>query len=146
VELANEREALGLEAAGVEIDDEEDGAWLIAQPCTALRGKRCSIYAHRPKCCRTFECLLLKRFQGGELSLDAARQQIGAALELKKEIEKLLSRFCGTNATRISLKERCAEAIALMPGESVQAAQLEKAINKFESIVRDSFLGKSVCS
>jgi hypothetical protein len=145
VELANEKEALGLEAAGVQIDEEEDGAWLIAQPCTALRGKRCSIYTHRPGCCRTFECLLLKRVQGGELSVDLARKQIGAALAVKKQIQKLLSQF-PVKTDRLTLKERCVEAIAAAPENSIRAAQLEKAIDHFQSMIRANFLGKSVCS
>ena len=75
VELSGPREAAPLEAFGLEIEDDN----LLIQPCGALKGTRCSIYSHRPKCCRTFECLLLKRVRRNELSVQAALQQIAQA-------------------------------------------------------------------
>jgi hypothetical protein len=88
---------------------------------------------------------LLKRVQGGELSVDLARKQIGAALAVKKQIQKLLSQF-PVKTDRLTLKERCVEAIAAAPENSIRAAQLEKAIDHFQSMIRANFLGKSVCS
>jgi uncharacterized protein len=75
VELSGPRESTPLEALGLEIEDDN----LLIQPCGALKGTRCSIYAHRPKCCRTFECLLLKRVRRGEVSMPAALRLIGYA-------------------------------------------------------------------
>ena len=71
-------EALRLEAGGLEVE-EEGAAALLVQPCGALKGTRCSIYAHRPKCCRTFECLLLKQVRRGELSIPLALRKIEKA-------------------------------------------------------------------
>ena len=84
------REALRLEAGGLEIEEEEGNA-LLVQPCAALKGKRCSIYANRPKCCRTFECLLLKRVRGREISVAAALLRVAEARESgsKVAMEKL---------------------------------------------------------
>ena len=75
VELSGPREAMPLEALGLEIEDDN----LLIQPCGALKGTRCSIYSHRPKCCRTFECLLLQRVRRGEVSVPIALQSISDA-------------------------------------------------------------------
>src|SRR5271170_8188020 len=48
----------------------------FAQPCACFDGKLCTIYADRPKRCRTFECGLLKRIQAGALDADAALKTI----------------------------------------------------------------------
>ena len=55
-----------MEAIGLEIE-EEDGKHLLIQPCAALRGTMCTIYTHRPECCRTFECHLLKQHNNGTI-------------------------------------------------------------------------------
>ena len=83
IEISRE-EALRLEAGGLEVE-EEDGNALLIQPCAALKGKRCSIYAYRPKCCRTFECLLLKRARQGEVSVVKAGEMIERARTLRKQ-------------------------------------------------------------
>src|SRR2546421_8471618 len=57
VELAGADESSALETLGLDVDDagdDNEGALLLL-PCGALKGKRCSIYPHRPDCCRTFE-------------------------------------------------------------------------------------------
>jgi Fe-S-cluster containining protein len=71
VELRDEKEATAMECLGLEIE-EEDGRALLIQPCRALRGKRCGVYAHRPDCCRRFECKVLKDFESGKISVTKA--------------------------------------------------------------------------
>lgn len=44
----------------------------LAQPCAALEGSRCTIYAERPASCRRYECLLHGALVEGELGLDEA--------------------------------------------------------------------------
>lgn len=44
----------------------------LAQPCAALRGSRCAIYAERPASCRGYECLLFGALVEGEVGLDDA--------------------------------------------------------------------------
>lgn len=78
VELAGRREAERMEMAGVEVEDDEE--FLLIQPCKALRGKRCSIYARRPECCRTFECLLLQQTKRDEVTVTTALKVIDDAL------------------------------------------------------------------
>lgn len=69
-----------MELAGLEIEDDS----LLLQPCSAAKGKRCSIYSVRPKCCRTFECLLLQRVRRGDVSVENAQQTITTATRLAK--------------------------------------------------------------
>ena len=66
VELKNEDEATALESMGLEIE-EEDGRHLLIQPCHALAGTQCTLYAHRPECCRTFECRMLRDLKTGHM-------------------------------------------------------------------------------
>src|SRR5690242_5581400 len=81
VELAGGDEASALEAMGLEIEDGDgDDRGLLLQPCRALKGKRCSIYPHRPECCRTFECRLLQEVQRGAVGVEQAREKIAEAL------------------------------------------------------------------
>ena len=76
VELSRS-EAFRLELAGLNVENEEEA--LLNQPCGALRGRRCSIYTQRPKCCRTFECLLLQRTKRGEITVAGALKCIEKA-------------------------------------------------------------------
>src|SRR5262249_54395118 len=75
VELVGQAEVARLEFMGMEVDNEERNTGLLSQPCAALRGTRCGIYAHRPKCCRAFECGLLQNAQRGAVSVEHALEQ-----------------------------------------------------------------------
>jgi hypothetical protein len=63
------------------------------QPCAALDGCRCRIYADRPKYCREFECLLLKKVQAGLVETAAARRVIRATLRRAEEVKRLLRKL-----------------------------------------------------
>jgi Fe-S-cluster containining protein len=82
VELAGAREALEAEAMGLEVEesDERRGGAVLVQPCAALRGRRCSVYEFRPKCCRTFECGLLQRVKRGWVSLAEAEARVAEVI------------------------------------------------------------------
>src|SRR6185295_3563585 len=114
VELASTDEASALEAMGLEIEDDDDGE-LLLQPCRALKGKRCSIYPHRPECCRTFECRLLQEAKRGVVSVGDAKGKIGEALEQIERVKELIGQL-GTVDERLPLKERCGEALELSEG------------------------------
>ena len=82
VELADGEEASVMEAMGLEIEDADgDDGPLLLQPCAALKGKQCSIYAHRPDCCRSFECRLLQQVRRGAMSVRRARDTIAETLK-----------------------------------------------------------------
>ena len=93
VELQDEKEATGMEVMGLEIE-EEDGSFLLIQPCNALSGVRCNIYPYRPQCCRTFECYLLKNLQSGHIT---SKQ----ALKIIHEIRFLLAENNQARAQRL---------------------------------------------
>jgi len=54
------------------------GGGTMAQPCTALRGCLCDVYADRPSSCAAYECQLRKRVNAGDCSLEEARSKIAA--------------------------------------------------------------------
>src|SRR2546425_7913714 len=66
---------------GLEIETADRNTGLLSQPCAALRGTRCGIYTHRPKCCRMFECHLLQNAQRGAVTVERALEQIADARE-----------------------------------------------------------------
>jgi Fe-S-cluster containining protein len=65
----------------------------LSQPCPALDGCRCRVYADRPDYCRRFECLLLKRVRAGRLDRDAALRLIRKARRRVEQVKRLLRRM-----------------------------------------------------
>jgi hypothetical protein len=100
VELAGRVEATRLEDLGLEIDDDADGA-LLLQPCLALQGTRCGIYALRPECCRTFECRLLQEVRRGAVGVERARVRIA---DTRKRIRRANRRGTGVEAAISALE------------------------------------------
>jgi Fe-S-cluster containining protein len=147
VELASTDEASVLEVMGLEIEDadEEDGE-LLLQPCRALKGKRCSIYPHRPDCCRTFECRLLQEVKRGAVTFERAKEKIAEALKRIERITELIVQL-GQSNERLPLKERCGEALALSEGAAAdpemnrKRAELQTAMVSLESLIEATFLG-----
>ena len=67
---------------------QSEGACTMAQPCTALRGCLCEVYADRPSACATYECQLVKRVSAGECSVDEAQIKIASVRQLLATIRK----------------------------------------------------------
>jgi Fe-S-cluster containining protein len=149
VELASEDETSRLEILGLDIEDGENEAFgLLLQPCRALDGKRCSIYAHRPDCCRAFECRLFQQVKRGETSLDDAKKTIANALTQIKAIKALIGQLVANDDDEpLPLKERFADALALSedfidgPRADQKRLHLEKAMSSFENMIHRKFLG-----
>ena len=135
IELSGPREATRMELAGLEVEDDS----LLLQPCAGLKGSRCSMYAHRPKCCRTFECLLLQRAKRGQISIATATRQIDDTLMLVQRIRGLLANMPETERG-LPLKEQCLEAIALSDPDSPTSAELEAAVDSLDSVINKVFL------
>jgi Fe-S-cluster containining protein len=147
VELANGDEASALEVMGLEIEDaDEDDGGLLVQPCGALQGKRCSIYPHRPDCCRTFACRLLQEVERGMAGVERAKEKIAQALKRIEGVKELVVQL-GTGDERLPLKEHCAEALALSeaaaagPAVKRKRAELQAAMTSVERLVQATFLG-----
>ena len=143
VELTGRAEATSLEAVGMEIDDDEVGGALLPQPCRALRGTRCGIYAHRPGCCQTFECRLLRDVRRGTVGVEQAGARIAETLERIRRVRRQVARL-GQHDGRLPLKERCAEALGrdadAKPRADRRRAALEAAMSAVEESLQKSFL------
>jgi Fe-S-cluster containining protein len=149
VELASSDEASALEVMGLDIEytDDEDNGGLLLQPCGALKGKRCSIYPYRPDCCRTFECRLLQEVKRGAVRVDRAKEKIAEALKQIERVKELVVQLGQCNE-RLSLKERCVEALALSeeadadPEMNQRREELEAAMITVERLIQETFLGR----
>jgi len=143
VELAGRAEAAKLEIMGLEIEDDGADRWLLSQPCRALKGRRCGIYAHRPECCRTFECRLLQDVRRGAVSVERANEHIAAALKRIEWVKELMLQL-GQRDTGLPLRERCAEALAKEAGADLEAnrkrAELEAEMSAVEGLIWKTFL------
>jgi Fe-S-cluster containining protein len=144
VELVGEAEVARLEIMGMEVENENKNMGLLSQPCAALRGTRCGIYAHRPKCCRVFQCDLLQNAQRGAVTVERALEHIADAREQIQQVRALLARL-GNHDESLPIKERCAETLAAEGGttpETIQdRANLESAMVTLETTIWNTFLG-----
>src|ERR1035441_678768 len=147
VELANGDEASALEVMGLEIEDaDEDDGLLLVQPCGALKGRRCSIYPHRPDCCRTFKCRLLQEAERGMVAVERAKEKIAEALKRIERLKELVVQL-GTGTERLPLKERCVEALTLSeataanPAMKRECSELQAAMPSVERLIQATFLG-----
>jgi uncharacterized protein len=146
VELAGTDEASALEVMGLEIEDADGGEGaLLLQPCRALKGTRCSIYQHRPDCCRTFECRLLQEAKLGVVTVEQAKEKIAESLERVKRVKVLIAQLVHADE-RLPLKERCGEALALSedaaadPETDQKRDELESAMTSLEKLITATFL------
>jgi Fe-S-cluster containining protein len=120
VELRAGDNAVRLAKLGLSLEKKGAKKTAFAQPCSCFDGKLCTIYADRPKCCRTFECGLLKRVQAGELAAEAALKTI---FKTKQQAEKVrgLLRQLGQNDEHLAMTKRYAQAMS----EPVDLSDLE---------------------
>ena len=143
VELAGYREAARLEILGLAVEEGDAPGGLLAQPCAALAGRRCGIYAHRPECCRTFECRLLRDVRRGRVSVERAGTHITEALRLIRRAKVLLVQ-CGQRDLHVPLAERSAEALAAgaraSPRVNRQRAELAATMSALGNLIRRVFL------
>ncbi len=145
VELAGRAEATRLEILGLEVEEHDGDSELLQLPCAALEGTRCGIYAHRPRCCRTFECRLLQETRRGLVGvtraielIDETRVEIGRVKELLVQL--------GDRQQHLPLRERCAEVLTANPRDTASTrrarAELEAGMSAVEATIRTKFLGR----
>ena len=143
VELISQAETVRLENMRLEVDEDDQAVGLLSQPCAALRGRRCGIYAYRPKCCRVFECHLLQNAQRGAVTVERALDHIAHAREQIRHTRALLGRL-GNRDNGLPIRERCAEALAAEGGTAAEIqdrADLEAAMATLEKTIWNTFLG-----
>jgi uncharacterized protein len=144
VELGGEAEAARLTLLGLETESDDSDVGLLSQPCRGLQGTRCGIYAHRPRCCRDFECSVLQDARSGAVSPERAAELIADARRRIRDVRALLARI-GKSDARLPLKERCAEVLARggrgTPEASRLRDELETAMAALEAALWNTFLG-----
>jgi Fe-S-cluster containining protein len=147
VELAGRAEITRLEVLGLEIEDDGAARALLSQPCAALRGRSCSVYPHRPKCCRTFECRLFQQVKAGAVEVRQAKGLIAGTLQRIGRVQELI-RELGPREGTLPLAESCAEALASDADASPRAkrkrAELAAAMAEVTQRIRVTFLGRGV--
>ncbi len=109
----------------------------FAQPCAALDGLRCSIYADRPTRCRLFECKQLKRVEAEEITEASALAAIREVQRRVAELNGLLEKADATNP-RKSISHRCATALAEPHPEELRAS-LALAMHELETMLDADF-------
>jgi Fe-S-cluster containining protein len=143
VELTGRREAARLEVLGLDVDADDADVELLSLPCHGLRGTRCSVYAHRPECCRTFECRLLQDAERGAVTVDDALARIAEARVQVQKVKTLMTGREPRRGIRLPLTERVADAIAASPTSPAgirNRAALESATAAVECTIRTTFL------
>lgn len=75
------------------------------QPCAALDGCRCRIYADRPTYCQQFECALFKAVRAGRVEAPAALRLIRTTRDRAERVLRLLHEL-GDTDERVSLSVR----------------------------------------
>ncbi len=83
-------EDAALTASGLALRTRKDGRWSLPQPCAALRGTACAVYASRPAGCREFNCGLVQALHEGEVALEEALTVVQRAHALRDEVERAL--------------------------------------------------------
>jgi len=116
----------------------------FAQPCTALDGCRCRIYAERPKYCREFECILLKNVMAARLSHEAALAIIRNARE-KADSVRILLRRLGDKDEQLALAARFRRMTRKFESEELTEetaelyGQLTLAVHDLNSLLSEAF-------
>lgn len=146
VELGRREDATALVGLGLELeeDDDREGAEVLLQPCAALRGTRCGVYAHRPGCCRTFECRVLQELRRGSLTPSAAQSRVDEAVRRIESVRGRLRRLGPVDA-RLPLAEQVAEALgrerdAVSPVPEPQRQALEAEWPRLRRWLQSVFL------
>ena len=97
----------------------------LDQPCTALRGLRCEIYAIRPGHCRGFECLLFQSARRGEIAIPSARSRIRTTLRQLERIKRLFQRLEDRHDD-LALRRRFRDLARRMEASPLNAAQAQR--------------------
>ena len=72
---------------GVTIEPVGDGAVGFRLPCRLYQNGCCTAYSHRPSACRTYRCVLLRRLERGNVTLERALAIVSDAKALIAEID-----------------------------------------------------------
>lgn len=114
------------------------------QPCAALDGCACRIYAERPTYCRQFECLLFKNVNAGRVQRDSAAKIIGEARARADRVIRYL-RELGDNDETLALSLRfqrmttALEAAELDEETAARYGELTLAVHDLNCLLSEAF-------
>jgi uncharacterized protein len=115
------------------------------QPCSALCTDRtCRVYVHRPRQCRTYECMVYKEAAAGRLEHAAALRRVKSARRQADRVRKLLRQLGDTDEHR-SVGERFHRMQERMEAESPGAdalatfADLSLAVHRLKLLAHAKF-------
>jgi hypothetical protein len=114
------------------------------QPCACFDGQWCREYSERPARCRRFECGVLKRFQTGQLTEQAALTLISRARKHVDALRDVLQQLGDTNE-HLPLTARYAQVasrpIELSDKQAVELrARLMTATHELMELLQREFL------
>ncbi|QRN95359.1 YkgJ family cysteine cluster protein [Archangium violaceum] len=75
---------------GLDVVALADGSPAVRQGCTALKDRRCSVYAERPEGCRRYDCRLFNELAGKRVSFEEALAVVAQAHALLSAVERVL--------------------------------------------------------
>jgi Fe-S-cluster containining protein len=116
----------------------------FTQPCAALKGCVCRIYADRPNHCRHFECLLLQSAKAGRLEAAAALEIIHEAQRRAGKVRRLL-RVLGNKDERYPLSASFQQVSSKIQKEELDEqtaelyGQLTLAVHDLNCLLSDAF-------
>ena len=116
----------------------------LTQPCAALEGCRCRIYADRPEYCRQFECVLFKSVQAGRTQTDEALRIIATARDRAEKVRGLLCAL-GDKDEHVALSARFRrttirlKAMDLTEETAEVYGQLTLAVHDLNLLVHEAF-------
>jgi Fe-S-cluster containining protein len=101
----NVQSAAGNKTSRSGVGANSNRALKLSQPCGALNGCTCTIYADRPSYCRQFECLVLKRLQEGRIPRGEALKIVQMGLDRAEKVRQLL-RATGDHDEKLGIARR----------------------------------------
>lgn len=136
VELSGAPEITRVRVLGLRVDEDSDEP-LMLLPCSGLKGTRCTVYAHRPKVCRSFECGLLTSARRGSVSVAEALVHIDDARSRITRVKQLLEQVGGYDSS-LPLLEASAEAIG-----AASHPALEAEVTSLDALLQRVFLANA---
>lgn len=120
------------------------GGLRLPQPCAALNGCRCRVYADRPARCRDFECGLYKAVLEGRVTSVFALRAIRKTLRLGGRVRQLLQDLgCHEETLALSLRfQRVKKRLHIETVDDATAnsfADLSLAVHELNLLLRGAF-------
>ena len=111
-----------------------EGEFFMEQPCSALKGMKCTVYEKRPTRCRLFHCQQLIRVESGDAQEAEAMSMIVETRELVEQVRGLIEQ-CGLREDGQSLQERF-ERLSSTPIDAVLEPEMAVVRENLEVMMR----------